>query len=494
MDSKVITVNTQYGKPVKLTLSRDALFVQRSLPHHKEISYRQVIKASYDSDSAILKVAYIVKKKNKKYASLVIVKGDIDESQRSDAVQWAEALMYAAYDATGVKPYRKLRVLVNPHGGTKRAVGLFIKVVEPIFREAGCEYHVTHTTHRGHTQDITKVLPLDYDAVITVSGDGLVHEVFNGFANHSDPARAFAIPVAPIPTGSGNGLSLNLLGPHAGFDVVMAALNAVKGKVMKVDLFSFNQKGKRTISFMSQALGLMADIDLGTEHLRWMGDTRFMYGIFRGIIQFKSCPVQLSFKVAERDKYKMAQEVARRITDDETLTTPLSATSWMSEESASDALPPLKYHHEDDDGWTTFDESLLYVYAGKGPYVGRDFMAFPVSLPDDGLIDVMAMPSSSRMDILSGMSGAPKGDTFWNPKVHYVKAHAYRVKPLKPKGYLSVDGEEFPFEEFHVEVHQGMGTLLSPHGRYAADFAPKAGFSEHDSAEGKKNVNVPAKQ
>lgn len=53
-------------------------------------------------------------------------------------------------------------------------------------------------------------------------------------------------------------------------------------------------------------------------------------------------------------------------------------------------------------------------------------------------------------------------------QVHYVKAHAYRIKPLTAKGYLSVDGEPYPFEEFQVEVHQGMGTLLSLYGHYAA--------------------------
>jgi len=51
---------------------------------------------------------------------------------------------------------------------------------------------------------------------------------------------------------------------------------------MKVDLFSMTQGGKRSLSFMSQALGLMADLDLGTEHLRWMGDTRFMVGLLKG--------------------------------------------------------------------------------------------------------------------------------------------------------------------------------------------------------------------
>lgn len=51
---------------------------------------------------------------------------------------------------------------------------------------------------------------------------------------------------------------------------------------MKVDLFSLTQNGKRTISFMAQTLGLMADLDFDTEHLRWMGDTRFMYGFIKG--------------------------------------------------------------------------------------------------------------------------------------------------------------------------------------------------------------------
>jgi sphingosine kinase len=51
---------------------------------------------------------------------------------------------------------------------------------------------------------------------------------------------------------------------------------------MKADLFAITQNGKTTYSFMSQALGLMADLDVGTENLRWMGDTRFLVGLLRG--------------------------------------------------------------------------------------------------------------------------------------------------------------------------------------------------------------------
>lgn len=69
------------------------------------------------------------------------------------------------------------------------------------------------TTHHKHAWEVAKTIALEkYDAVATVSGDGLVFEVLNGFAEHADPMRAFRIPIVPIPAGSGNGLSLNLLG------------------------------------------------------------------------------------------------------------------------------------------------------------------------------------------------------------------------------------------------------------------------------------------
>jgi sphingosine kinase len=41
---------------------------------------------------------------------------------------------------------------------------------------------------------------------------------------------------------------------------------------MPVDIFSMTQGEKRILSFVSQAVGLMAELDIGTEHLRFMGD------------------------------------------------------------------------------------------------------------------------------------------------------------------------------------------------------------------------------
>lgn len=68
------------------------------------------------------------------------------------------------------------------------------------------------TTHRKHAADVAKGISLDYDAIVIVSGDGLAHEILNGFTEHENPRAAFAIPLVPVPMGSGNGCSLSLVG------------------------------------------------------------------------------------------------------------------------------------------------------------------------------------------------------------------------------------------------------------------------------------------
>lgn len=51
----------------------------------------------------------------------------------------------------------------------------------------------------------------------------------------------------------------------------MAHVPSISGRPMSVDVMSVLQNGQRTFSFMTSCLGLMANLDLGTEHLRFMG-------------------------------------------------------------------------------------------------------------------------------------------------------------------------------------------------------------------------------
>ncbi|KAJ6630848.1 ATP-NAD kinase-like domain-containing protein [Mycena sp. CBHHK59/15] len=465
-DLQIRVVPTQ--KPSILSFTDTELLIKNIVDLLNTLAQTRAPVIAARRDGRTLEVSYIGRKKKTDTMSLMKLTCVVEV--QDDVVEaWTETLLHMAYEGVGVKRARRLKVIINPHAGTRKGVSIFTKTVEPILRTAQCSLDVIHTTRSGHAHEIAKNMILDFDALVIVSGDGLVHEVLNGFVSHEQPINAFRIPLAPIPTGTGNGLALNILGMADGFDVVAAALNVIKGLPMKVDVFSLTQGGKRTISFMSQALGLIADLDIGTENLRWMGDARFTVGLLRGLIQFKQCPVQLSYRAVETNKDKMFDTLQKRRMKDKDGSS--QSVSIADEDGTS--LPPLKHTSNDEEGWTTLDKPLLYVYAGKGPYVGRDLMAFPVSLPDDGLIDIVTQSVSSRSDVLLSFAGAPKGELYWNPTLQYVKATAYRVKPLSSKGALSVDGEIFPFEEFQVEAHQGLATLLSPHGYYAADFAPR---------------------
>ena len=91
------------------------------------------------------------------------------------------------------------------------------------------------TNQSKHTYCICKCLPLalNYDTVVIVFGDGLIHEAYNGFAEHEQLWKAFGIPIMPIPTGSGNGTSLNLLGINECpiYHVYYTSLTELSGQV-----------------------------------------------------------------------------------------------------------------------------------------------------------------------------------------------------------------------------------------------------------------------
>lgn len=146
--------------------------------------------------------------------------------------------------------------------------------------------------------------------IATASGDGIIYEVLNGLGSRPDARRALRIPIAPIPTGSANACNINLMGIKDTFNLPLAALNAVKGQPTSVDLCSILllPEGKRRLSFLSQATGLMVDADIGTENLRWMGDARFMWGFLRGIASNKGAKMRMELDVVQSDKATMEKE------------------------------------------------------------------------------------------------------------------------------------------------------------------------------------------
>jgi sphingosine kinase len=84
---------------------------------------------------------------------------------------------------------------------------------------------------------------------------------------------------------------------------------------MPIDLAStlLLPSNKRQVCFLSIAIGLMVDVDIGTESMRWLGDTRFVLGFLRGIASNKSFKCRIHLDVRESDKIEMARKARERV-------------------------------------------------------------------------------------------------------------------------------------------------------------------------------------
>ncbi|OJJ99179.1 hypothetical protein ASPACDRAFT_60984 [Aspergillus aculeatus ATCC 16872] len=387
---------------------------------------------------------------------LEIIHYRVRPEEHVQATTWTQHLLTRAY--RHAQPFKRLKVIINPF--CSGAVRKFRTLAAPILAAAHCHFDVEETRYKGHASEIAEQIDLDaYDAIVCCSGDGLPHEAFNGLARRPDAVKALAtMAVAMIPCGSGNAMAWNLFGTD---DVAQAALAIVKGVTMPLDLLSITQGDRHTVSFLSQSLGVLADSDLKTEHLRWMGDHRFIYGVLTTIAQRTAYPCELAFKTVMGDKVEI-QEYYERARGQS-----LASPDMLTEESGTGSSGlPLKYgtvRADIPEDWEVVSgEGLSSFYASNMAIVAKDTNFFPAALPSDGLLDVMTVfDTIGIVGALDATVKLPQGKCFELGDVHMRKVSAYRLTPKEKEGCISVDGEWYPFEAFQVEVHQGLGRVLT---------------------------------
>ena len=401
--------------------------------------------------------------------SITALQYPVAEEEKKTVDNWTQKLLHLAYG--DAQRYKRLKVLINPYGGKGTACDLYHTYAAPIFAAAHCRVDVQVTSHSGHATEICEQIDSNaYDAIVCCSGDGLPYEVFNGLAKKPNAREALGkVAVTMIPCGSGNAMSWNLNGTGS---VSVAALAITKAVQIPLDLVSITQGQTRTLSFLSQSFGIVADSDLGTDNVRWMGAQRFTYGFLVRLMQRTIYPCDLAIKVEMDDKQVIKEHYAAYAQGGPVRRDP-KETAGQSRE-----LPELQYGTVSDElpgNWEVIPaETMGNFYAGNMAIVSKDTNFFPASLPSDGLLDIVTIDGTvSRITSLKIMNELPQGTFFDMPEVNIRKATAYRLIPRENQGYISVDGENVPFEAFQVEVHKGLGTVLSKSGHLYEAEGPK---------------------
>lgn len=429
---------------------------------------------------------------------------DLSSSTGSQkAADWVAKLLDRAYGAS--QRQKRIKVLINPYGGTGKAGKYYTRDVEPVFAAAQCELDVERTAYSGHASEIAEKLDIDaYDVLACVSGDGLPHECFNGFSRRVDAKQALKrVAIVQLPCGSGNAMSWNLNGTG---DPRMAALAIVKGLRTPLDLASFTQGEKRTLSFLSTAIGIVAESDLGTENIRWMGPMRFTYGFLVRLLGKTLYPCDVAVKTAIENKTDIKMHYAEEVCKgrQEDLANKEFSGEAGSNEATSKGLSPLSYGLPSSpvpSDWENMAyDNLGNLYLGNMTIMTEGAPFFPGALPCDGLMDLVTIDGDiGRLKAISSLLAIEKGTFFDQEHVRVRKIEAIRVTPKfgrwthksaktsasrlgkalksvgisggeggakgrRDGGYIAVDGEKLPFEPFQLEVHRGLGTTLSKSG------------------------------
>ena len=171
---------------------------------------------------------------------------------------------------------RHLQIIINPVSG-RGQTGLIFERVRPLFDRSNLKYTVTETVSAIDTQNVVRELDLSkIDGLVIVGGDGTIHNAIAGLMSRSDSETAIKTPLGIIPGGTGNGLSKTLLeSSNEIYDPLNAAFLIAKGKQQPLDIAAIKQNNTQYYSFLSLAWGLVSDIDIKSEKLKFLGSWRF---------------------------------------------------------------------------------------------------------------------------------------------------------------------------------------------------------------------------
>ncbi|KAM3622922.1 uncharacterized protein V6R79_004909 [Siganus canaliculatus] len=401
-----------------------------------------------------------------------------------------------------------MMLLVNPQSGKGQALTLYNNHIQRMLNEAGVPHTLVITERQNHARELVREADLSqWDALVIMSGDGLLFEVINGLLERPDWEEAIQTPLGILPGGSGNALAASVH-RYSGASAVSSEELLVscgfllcKGLLSRMDLVSVHlPSSPRLFSFLSIAWGFVADVDIESEKYRHVGAARFTVGTLVRLASLRVYRGKLAYLPAREDGGGGGGERSRRhVTlhcggqDSSTVLRPSSRDSpcentfhnschsnnslkvRRTESTPSrgarrslsgppdSLLVPLDQPPPAD--WVVVqEEDFVLMLAMYQSHLAEDLMAAPGAASDDGVIHLFYVRAGiSRASLLKLFLAMEKGAHLATncQQLVYTRVRALRLEPQSPKGIITVDGEVVEYGPVQAEVHRGLARLIS---------------------------------
>lgn len=474
-------VNYQEGVSAFLTVV--------SFPYNKPVRENGVRKKKenvflFEVESSPVENLRVAREWRDKIWNLCSPKNDVERDERGGG---------DATDSAAVKK-RKFLVCINPFSGPGNAKQIYARDVQPLFKEADIEVEELVTKRQNHARELAaKVEYKEYDAVIIVSGDGLVFEWLNGIMERPDRDQAISLPMGIIPAGSGNALAAAVLSSKKEQYFKNAHLHsafcAAKGQSSPMDVVEVHYGNKTVYSFLAVVWGIISDIDIESEWLRFIGSPRFTIQAFIRIINLRKYNGRLSYLPAEGYEYrKDSTTLMEGSNDGEAIGSKLPlVTSNSVSVQAGDGIINPSFERQDSSSseqstsndpascrlpslsepvpsnWKVIEGKFICIAVLQDSHLSRDVIAWPNRAFSEGVMCIQyVLHSATRSELFNVMTDMEHGTHMGKDTTKSVFAKAFRIEPMEDDGIITVDGEKVEFGPIQGQMMDLKANILIP--------------------------------
>jgi len=261
----------------------------------------------------------------------------------------------------------------------------------------------------------------EYDGVVAMGGDGILYEMLQTLWERVDAECLMGrMKFGIVGCGTSNGLVASLLHDCGEkYDALEATFLICKGNTSKMDLSRYHTQTKKYTSFLSFSWAMIADIDIESECIRFVGVLRNdIWGALRVLklkryrARFSYLPPPPSYDDDKNEKVKVSQ----------------------------DNLPPL--WEPVPSSWKMMEEDFILFWACQQTHAATNTHPSPDSKLDDGIFRIMIIREPCpRLELAKIMIGLENASHVSSKNAEFIKCVAFRLEQISPGSYNDLDGE-----------------------------------------------------
>ena len=255
--------------------------------------------------------------------------------------------------------------------------------LENKFLELNIRFDLFSTRYHGHAFEMMRQISIgEYDAIVTMGGDGTNYQVLNGILKYHGNKQLPPLGILPVGRGNSFAKDLQIFSIEDG----LAALS--RQATRKVDVCRFSQNDDAYYFVNLMGFGFVTDVAKTAARFKWAADFSYVIGVFHRLLglNFHDLVLEIDGKIIRGKN--------------------------------------------------------CFVEICNSRYTGGNMLMAPEAQIDDGLFDAVVLAPLSRLSLISTFPKLFKGTHSENPAVQFIQAKSASVH-TQPQKNLLPDGEIF---------------------------------------------------